>query len=363
MSAVIFMHTAANPLRAGGENSFSWNGLNAVTSLSFSAVPLFLMMSGYLTLSQDTSSGEYISGLYKRRLPRLILPLCGWSFVAVLWQSFIAKQWSMSAIIGRLYSIFQAPVMTHFWYLYTLIPIFIISPFLSGITRLTKEGKKLLLCLITLCTAYTACNELLALCGREPLAFDLPSKLLNWGAGGHLLSFLLGYLLGSSKKRVPNLLLFAAISINLALITIGTYVLTVSNGQYTQTLQSQSSGLEIFLAAGIFLLFKNNLNKKSKVLQGLISSLTRLSLAIYLMHNILLSMFSTAGIIAKNFGDTFLITILNLTVCFAVVKTVSTIKPLCYPATGITYETACKHCNWVYTFRKARRRLTGSMME
>lgn len=354
MSAVIFMHTAANPLRTGG--GLSWRGLNAATSLCFSAVPLFLMMSGYLTLSQDTGGGDYIAGLYKRRLPRLVLPLCFWSVVAILWQSFLSGQWGLSAITGKLYSLLQGPVMTHFWYLYTLIPLFVISPFLSGISRLGGGGRKLLLCLIAFCTAYTAGNEILALWGRGPVAFDFPAKLLEWGAGGHLLSFLLGYLLGSSEKRAPNVLLIAAVSALLALISVGTRVLTEANGQYTQTLQSQSSGLEILLAAGIFLLFKNNLNRKCRACPGLLSSLTGLSLGIYLMHNILLSMFSSAGIVAKNFGDTLLIAILNLTVCFVVLKTVATIKPLCYPAAGISFGTASGQCNWIFTWKNARRR-------
>lgn len=363
MAAVIFMHTAAAPLRAGGENGISWNAINAVTSLAFSAVPLFFMMSGYLTLSQDTGSGEYIAGLFKRRLPRLILPLCFWSFVAVLWQSHISGQWGPAAIAGKLYSAFQGPVMTHFWYLYTLIPLYIISPFLSGVTRLTGKGKTLLLLLIMFCTAFTVCNQLRALWGRGPLTYDLPAKLLDWGAGGHLLSFLLGYLLGSSKIKLPDPLVLAVTAMTLALITAGTHVLTAANGQYTQTLQSQSSGLEILLAAGIFLLFKNHLNKRSKVFPGAVSSLTGLSLGIYLMHNILQSVFSAFGLTAGNFGDVCLITILNLTVCCIVLKTAATIKPLCYPAAGITYKTASAQCNWVFTCQRARRKLTGSTVE
>ena len=41
---VIFMHTAAGPLRAGVNTD--WHLLNVCTSLAFTAVPLFFMMSG-----------------------------------------------------------------------------------------------------------------------------------------------------------------------------------------------------------------------------------------------------------------------------------------------------------------------------
>lgn len=47
--SVIFMHTAAGPLRAGINTG--WHLLNVCTSLAFTAVPLFFMMSGYLLMT------------------------------------------------------------------------------------------------------------------------------------------------------------------------------------------------------------------------------------------------------------------------------------------------------------------------
>ena len=41
---------------------------------------------------------------------------------------------------------------------------------------------------------------------------------------------------------------------------------------------------------------------------------------------------------------------------FLIMKTVATIKPICYIATGISYEKACGSCNWIYTFNKIKNR-------
>lgn len=358
MISVIFMHTAATPLRAEAGASLSWKALNVCTSLAFSAVPLFFMMSGYLTLSQDMSGKDYITKLCRRRLPRLLLPLMCWTLLAVLEESLLTGQWTLSAIGGKLISGLHTPVMVHFWYMYTLIPIFIIAPLLSGIAGLDKTGRRFFFGLILLCTAYTACNQILALWGWEGFVLDLPGKLLSWGAGGYLLSFLLGYLLGSGKKRAPASLLLTGPAAVFALIAIGTQILTRANGQYTQTLQKQSSGLEVFLAAGIFLLFKERLNKKSPVFPGLVSTLSQLSLPIYLMHNVLLDiLYLSNGIWARGFKKTCLFTVLNLAVCCVTLKTAATVKPLCYLLTGLTYEEACGSCNWIFTYRRIKGKL------
>ena len=71
--SVIFMHTAAGPLRAGINTS--WHLLNVCTSLAFTAVPLFFMMSGYLLMTSRKTAD--ISVLLRHRLPRLVVPLAG----------------------------------------------------------------------------------------------------------------------------------------------------------------------------------------------------------------------------------------------------------------------------------------------
>ena len=59
----------------------------------------------------------------------------------------------------------------------------------------------------------------------------------------------------------------------------------------------------------------------------------------------------------KNFMDTIIYTFLNLIICYLVVKTLATIKPLCYVSTGITYDKSCNSCNWIYTYKKLKNKL------
>lgn len=136
--SVIFMHTAAGPLRAGINTG--WHLLNVCTSLAFTAVPLFFMMSGYLLMTSRKTAD--ISVLLRHRLPRLVVPLAGWTVVAVLWQMFLAHTLTPGAIWAQLVAALNGPVMVHFWYLYTLIALYVLSPILyGGIRTLGKSGR------------------------------------------------------------------------------------------------------------------------------------------------------------------------------------------------------------------------------
>lgn len=150
--SVIFMHTAAGPLRAGINTG--WHLLNVCTSLAFTAVPLFFMMSGYLLMTSRKTAD--ISVLLRHRLPRLVVPLAGWTVVAVLWQLFLAHTLTPGAIRAQLVAALNGPAMVHFWYLYTLIALYVLSPILyGGIRTLGKSGRVYLFVLAAAVSAHT----------------------------------------------------------------------------------------------------------------------------------------------------------------------------------------------------------------
>ena len=245
------MHTAAGPLRAGINTG--WHLLNVCTSLAFTAVPLFFMMSGYLLMTSRKTAD--ISVLLRHRLPRLVVPLAGWTVVAVLWQMFLAHTLTPGAIWAQLVTALHGPVMVHFWYLYTLIALYALSPILyGGIQVLGKSGRVYLFVLAAAVSAHTILMTVLPDGAAQYVDLDIFDKLKIFG--GHMATFVLGYLLGSCEKKIPNWLLALGAVVSLAVISVGTWVLTVRTGEFNQNFQNQSSGFEIVLAACIFLLCK-----------------------------------------------------------------------------------------------------------
>ncbi|MBR3593229.1 MAG: acyltransferase [Clostridia bacterium] len=342
---VIYMHVASGPLRR--VINIDWHMENLLVCFSFTAVPLFFMMSGYLLLSSEKTTD--VSLLFKKRIPHLLVPLIGWTVVAALWDMFNTKNYSFEFLYNKLVSSLSSPAKVHFWYMYTLIALYILSPIIhAALHALTKKGHILVLVLISLVSIKYMLKAVTPASFDRYLELDIINKMTFFS--GHASSFVLGWYLGNIKKKIPNGLLVSAAAVVLGVITIGTYIVTKIAGSFNQSFQTQSAGFEVLLAAIIFIFFKQNANKPSRVLKHI--PIVPLSLSVYLMHNILLSIMFTYGFSVNTFLDTVFITALNLFICLIVMKTVATIKPLCFIATGMSYKTACETCNWVWTFRK-----------
>lgn len=346
-ASVVYMHTAAAGLRGGV--TLGWHGMNLVTSLAFTAVPLFFMISGFLLLSDARTLEPKV--LLRRRLPRLVIPLAGWTVVSVLWDALAARDFSLHFVGGKLLGALYSPVLTPFWFMYTLIVLYVLSPLLcGGVRAMGKSGRRYVLVLTALVSLKAMLKAFLPDALDHWLDVDVLNKLQ--ALGGYLLIFLLGYYLGTLEKRIPNALLAVVAVVTYAVIVIGTWRLTVRQGEYMQAFQSQAAGFEVLLAACLFLLAKQNLDRDCVWLRRVPA--VPLLLPIYFMHGVLIKMFNAVGLNPMHFPGTVGCTLLNLLICYFVMKTVATVKPICYLATGMTYQKACESCNWVYTVRRLR---------
>jgi len=346
MICVIYMHGAANLL--SNIFNFDWEYVNLSTSFSFAAVPLFLMMSGYLILSDKKTLD--ISYLIKERIPRLLLPLIFWTFVAIFGILYQNNEIiNLKNFSKYLISSLEQPVMCHFWYVYTLIGIYFISPIVYYvIKKLNKKGHICILIVIFSVLTLNIIKLLVPLKFEQYFLLKLIDNLCIFD--GYLLIFILGYYIGNLKKKISNkFLIFLLISL-LSFITIGTYVLSFENVQYMGTFQYQNTIFEVLLAASIFLLFKQNCNKKSSFFSQI--PVIPFCFSIYFLHNIVFDIMGWVYI--YSFFDTIICAILNFIICYLFVKTLSSIKFLCYISTGIKYKKACDSCNWIYTYNKIK---------
>jgi surface polysaccharide O-acyltransferase-like enzyme len=132
MLSVVFLHTAAGSLR-GNISSLTWHTANTLTSLMGISVPVFFMISGALLLSSEkTLSLEFT---FKKRLPKVILPLITWSVTAVFYYALLnyiihgSINWGM--VTDKFQNITGRPVTVHLWFMYALIPLYLLSPVLK----------------------------------------------------------------------------------------------------------------------------------------------------------------------------------------------------------------------------------------
>ena len=350
-AGVIFMHTAASGLRAGvlAEAPFvtrGWHFLNLLTSFAFTAVPLFFMISGYLLLSDEKTRD--VSVLFRRRLPRLIVPLATWTLVTAAWLGLSSGE-GLNGILVRLRDSLYGPVCIPLWFMYALIVLYLFSPFLyAGLHGLSKGGHKVVLAVIALVSLRSALAALLPDSAGGYL--QLYALTSFQALGGNLLLMLLGWYLGNWERRLPRPLLAAVAVGTWLVIVIGTYVRTRSHGYYDPAFQTQSAGFEVLLAASVFLLAKQGPERPGRLLGAV--PIAPLTLPIYLMHGPALLVLQFFGVDPQRFPLILGQSILLMAACYLASKTLASIRPLCYITTGLRFDAACQSCNWQWTFRK-----------
>ena len=329
--SVIYMHTAAGLLRNG--INADWYVANIFTSLAFMAVPLFFMMSGYLLMTSKKTHD--LTVLFKHRLPRLVAPFIFWSLAGIFCYLFLKGNLSVKSILITMADSLNNPVYIHMWYMYTLIALYLISPFLITIVEnLDSRTHKFLFALIVIINLLAMSKAIVPMPYKKLFIWDIFMELQFFN--GHICAFFLGYYLGKSDKKVNNALLLTIFTLCFAVITCGTWYLTKSNGEYTATFQAQKEGFELLMASTLFLIVKQNFNKSSGKLKSLITPVVTLSLPVYLVHGMVLSVLSGYGVYINNFGKIILVTFIVFAISFLITKTLSSLKTICYITTGIS---------------------------
>lgn len=348
MCSVIFMHMASAQLR--GERGLGWHAANILTSLAFTAVPLFFMMSGALLLSGSRTANLRL--LWRKRIPRLLLPLLFWSLVHVVLFRFWGGKTTQESL-DSLLAVPYKPVYGHLWYMYTLIALYAISPFLFHMTRaMDQPARRYLAWLIFGILALDAVRMLAPASAARYLQLDLASSLRFLNT--NLFSFLLGWLLLRRKSDIANWKLIGAALVCAAVIIVGTWLRSQRAGAYDAALQSQTGGMEILLACLLFVLANQNLRKPLRL--GLSLELVRLSMPIYLMHNLVKFCLWKVGVSSSRFLTLLPICALVLLICFLISKTLVSIPGLCWISTGIPWSEAQQSCSWQASLRRLRQK-------
>ena len=112
-------------------------GLVSQCMLSMSssvAVPLFVMVSGALLLGRSDTMGTF----YRKRFGKILMPFLAWSciFIVCLWLAYGQfKDGTPITLVSSIGAILSGGVSGHFWFMYMLISLYLVAPFLSVFVR------------------------------------------------------------------------------------------------------------------------------------------------------------------------------------------------------------------------------------
>ena len=176
----------ASPMPGNMENSMFLSSLSYVTS---AGVGLFFMISGALLFPVKTDTRTFL----KKRFNRIAVPTISWSVIYVILDSCVkgsSIRWE--SFISILFSAQGNPT---FWFLYTLIGLYLIAPILSrwldNVTRRELEFYLSLWC-VTLCYPFL----------RLVLDINTSETGILYYFTGYLGYFVLGHYLRKYPDRI-----------------------------------------------------------------------------------------------------------------------------------------------------------------
>ena len=269
---VIAIHVSNYYCRAYGEITQGEYLFSLATdTLARLSVPSFFMISGALLLGREETVDKHL-----RRVGRFCIALVVWSAVYYVWNIYYMKT------AFDLKEILYVPAEAHLWYLYAMIPIYLVLPFFQIICRhMDLRLEKVFFCVTT---GWVLFNFLLWIMGGEAY-YDLPiigDRIYAW----YLFA---GYFIYKYRRhiRISQRMLLVICGLSMAATFGITWGVTAYTGTHYEDALSYISPT-VVIAAMAFFLFMLRLGNTHVQLRGktkrVIDLFCGCSFGIYLIH-------------------------------------------------------------------------------
>jgi surface polysaccharide O-acyltransferase-like enzyme len=297
---VIGIHVAA-PIAHGEGHDYNghwWWAGNFWNSLTRPAVPLFVMLSGYLLLGKDYPLPDFL----KRRFSRVVIPAIFWMLIYCFYNHM--ANGSPNTIGEALKSLVTGPVHYHLWFIYLIIGLYLVYPILRPWVRTASNQD--FLYFVVMWSIGTWIYKALAVFCEMPMGIYF--ELFTNNAGYFVLGYFLGnrVLLSGKETLVPTELDHSAIIIPaylpLMLIALGTagtmgfsYIINTFfwNGHANVYFYDYLTPNVVVSAIGWFLFAKNNFNNRP--LLDIERDFNAASFGIYFAHVLVMDWFGKLG--------------------------------------------------------------------
>lgn len=316
IAMVIMLHVAA-PVRDQLEYMATANWLIGAIfdGLARTGVPLFVMISGALLLGKQEEIGVF----YRKRLSRLVIPFLVWGlFYAVYWQKTVDHDIRpVSAVL----TVLQGPSFYHLWYLYMLIGLYLITPFMRILMQHIEKRQLEIMLLIWILFSIVLPH----LYAESALWFNFPFR---FGFGFHGVDTYLGYyILGYylHKYGVPrfsfNIYILLYVGVTIAMVA-GSYILYRKGGVYNPLCILNESPFVFLQACLLFEAFKIRNQQGRDWISRLANQIALLSFGMYLVHPVIIDVMDK-GYLGFELDARSMDTILSIPLTYPIVFAVS----------------------------------------
>ncbi len=285
-AAVMILHTASKVWYASDIGSFNWNASNVWDSIVRWCVPVFAMISGTLFLNPDNEIR--IKNLYTRNICRVLTAFIFWSFLYAF-NPFSDKIFTPDKLLSGHY---------HLWFLFMIVGFYITVPLLREITRTERTTKYFLVASFVLNISANTFFHILLPCfpsiNASPFISALSKDYNNANIDfllGYSFYFVLGYYLSrhTFRKKTNYFVYMLAVAACFATILF-TYMASIDkNTSWTGWYNYLSVNVAL-QSMGMFVLIKNAKLKWIQKQQKLISTISKYTFGMYLVHIFLLEL-------------------------------------------------------------------------
>lgn len=296
-------------------DSPSWIICAVLGSVTRWCIPLFLMISGAVFLDREKRITQ--KTILKKYVPKLLAALVVWGAFFYFFELWIYNQpITKKNLILAPINILAGCTGYHLWYLYAIIPIYLLMPALKvfAVNATREQQKNTLLVIITLCGGFSLFNSIMA---RIPQLRVISIGVMLPELCGYIGCVLTGYFLAHFDLKVTErkVLTVAAI-ISVICMPAVNMVLSSLNNTYDATLSGYTGICSISVAGWIFTWIK----QKKNILQNgkwksVLLNIGGRTFGIYLVHTIFVSIiFHKAPIVWSKINALYVVGLSTLAV-------------------------------------------------
>lgn len=287
----------------------SWYINLVVNAFSRTAVPIFLMISGYLMLSSEGASD--MRGFYKKRLGRIVIPLVFWNVIYYIFD--VIKNNSTLSFASFFNGFFSTGTYYHLWYLYMLGVLYLLTPFIKCITDRCsiRQLTLLVVILFSSSTIFPILNTV----------FSLHIRLFDALCNGYIPCYILGYILAKADFGKGDTLFFGIFAFVCLFLSVVINHANSSAGYINLVTNSGYSFCHIGMAASAFVIFRFFATRANRTVQFV----AKYSFGVYLVHIIVLEVIMEffcidASPIVTSLYLFAVTTVLSLLISFVIMK-------------------------------------------
>ena len=290
--AVIVIHAAAMNWYTQPVNTLAWASVNFYTAVSRFCVPVMFMISGALFLNQDIN----LKKLWSKNILRIVTAFLFWSFLYAVpyWANMLLMHMDIvkSSGLHPVKGFYDELMRGHFhqWFLYALLPLYILTPFI----RKFVNDKILIKYFLILSFIFASLVPTLRYMPFIDALVAIPADSLKLGTvlfSQYAFYFVLGYYLNIKDLPDKIIKLIYAAGIFGTIITIyGTVLISRAAAKPSHILLDYLTPFTVCQSAAIFLFVKQifaggGVTHLSSKIKSKITDLSVMSFGIYLVHD------------------------------------------------------------------------------